>query len=211
MKRYNSLFKFTEEVAFADLYKSSMSVLTQHFAKETNQLMGAPTKHSKFIQAKFNTDKDYIIFIFLTERTPKYKDNFHTGIVDPDTWEIMPDNLYTIEIKVLGVISKLKQMTNNFQDELTNKMIEDVITQSYIQIWSDVPSFHWQGGNYYLSRLGGSIHPTDIPPKHWDKYHHKKQLLDKHSAGIINSYKFYIPQMRQTIKKYLGKTKQKTK
>ena len=215
MNKYQSIHikRFSEEVAFKDLYKKAMSDLTKYFAKETNKLMGSPTRHSKLIQAKFNPKKDYVTFIFATERTPKYKDNFNLGAVDSKTFKIMKDNLYTIEIRILNFFTLLQEELNNdiYQQEITNNSIENVLKSAYIKIWSDVPSFHWQGGNYNLSQLDGSIYPTDIPPKHWNNYHKGKQILDKHSAGIINSYKFYIPQMRMIIKKYLGVTKKKLK
>lgn len=208
IKKYNTL-ELREEVSFSKLYKNAMSAFTKNFASETSKLMGAPTRHSKLIQMKANEKKDYITFLFATERTPKYKDNFNMGVVNPQTFKILKDNLYTIEIRILDFFTLLNKELVSSDEPITNNTIESVFKKANVQVWSDVPAFHWQGCNYYLSQLDGSIHPTDIEPKHWDQYHRGQQLLDKHSGGIINSIAFYIPQMRMMIKKYFGITKKK--
>ena len=193
-----------EEFLLTDLMQNKgLSSFTKKFKKETDGLMGSASKHTKYVQMKVNRKKDTITFTFLTERTPKYPDNFHTQTTDFNKWKLNKDNLYTMEIKFLDVLNKLKEQ----KDTLSNKDIEDILLNAYIQVWSDVPSFHFQGNNYYMSLNNASIHPTSIPPKHWDQKHHGEQLLDKHLQGLINNIKFYIPQMRQSIKKYLGITK----
>jgi len=209
VKRYNYLLlkQFTESLRLSDLMKSaSMSDFTKKFSKETNKLMGNATNRAKLTQMKVNKAEDTVTFIWLTERTPKYKDNFHTMVSNPDKdFALQQDNLYEIDIKFLDFFKLLD--TRPDENEVTNKDIEDVLNVCDIQIWSDVPSFHWQGANYNLSMFDASIHPTTIAPKYWDKFHNENQLLDKHSASIINSIKFWIPQMRMSIKKYMGLTK----
>ena len=192
-----------EDFTLPDLMNNKgLSSFSKKFKKETDSLMGPASQHTKYVQMKVKRKAGTITFIFLTERTPKYKDNFHTTVTRTDKWKLGQDNLYTIEIKFLDLLNQVK---NN--PDLTNKEIDELFLKSRIQIWSDVPAFHWQGGNYYMSINDASINPTSIPPKHWDKKHHGEQLLDKHTQGVINSIKFYIPQMRQTLKKYLGMTK----
>lgn len=196
-----------ESLRLSDLMKSaSMSAFTKKFAKETNKLMGNATNRAKLVQMKVNKKEDYVTFIWLTERTPKYKDNFHTMISNPNkNFELEQSNVYEIEIRFLDFFKLLDTRPNN--DEITNKDIEDVLNNSDIKIWSDVPAFHWQGANYNLSLFDASIYPTNIAPKQWNKFHNEDQLLDKHSASILNSIKFWIPQMRMMIKKYMGITK----
>lgn len=209
MKLYKQLIKkrwlsirLEESLRFTDLMKSaSMSSLTKKFSKETNKLMGNPTNHTKLIQARVNKNEDYVTFIFATERTPKYKDNFNTQVVDPKTWTMHKDNLYTIEIRIMDFFALLDTRPN--KEEITNKDIEDVLFNADIKIWSDVPAFQFQGMNYNMTMFDASIYPENRPPSYWNKYHNSDQFLDKHSAGIINSIKYYIPQMRQMIKKYL--------
>jgi hypothetical protein len=189
-----------EDIKISDLMKSSMSAFTRKFNKETNKLMGNPTNHSKLVQAKANKKKDYIDFFWVTERTPKYKDNFNMRVVNPKTWKLHKDNLYTIQMRVFGIFELLKQ-----EKKLSDADIETALMLCNIKVFSDVPAWHYQGGNYNLSILNGSLFPTDIPPTYWNKFHHSDQFLDKHSAGIFQSIKFYIPQMRQIIKKSLNK------
>ena len=197
MKTYKQ--KLLEDVYFQDLMQNKgLSSFTKHYKKETDALMGAPTKHSKLIQTRFNEKKDYITFIFLTERTPKYKDNFNLQSVSSSNFKLQKDNLYTIKIRLLHIFEQLKQLQN-----ITNQDIENLLFNSQIQIWSDNPSFQYQGMNYNITQLDGAIYPENRPPRYWNKFHKGNQLLDKHTQGIINSIKFYIPQMRQIIKKYL--------
>lgn len=203
-ERYKKFF--TEELRLSDLMKSaSMSDFTKKFNKETNKLMGNPTNHSKLVQMKVNENEDSITFFWVTERTPKYKDNFNMQVVDPTNFTMYKDNLYTIEIKFLEFFSLLN--TRPDKNEITNKNIEEVLMNSDIMLWSDVPAYEFQGMNYNMSLFSASLYPENRPPNYWNKFHNSDQLLDKHAAGIVNSIKFYIPQMRMMIKKYMGLTK----
>lgn len=199
--------QFSEALRFSDLYKSAMSAFTKDFAKETSKLMGAPTKHSKLVQFKVNKKQDYVTFLWVTERTPKYDDNFNTQVVNPKTMTLQKDNLYTIEIRVLDFFKLLKTSPNK---PITNKDIEDVFKVADIKIWDDTPSFQFQGSNYILTTFDAAIYPETRPPKVWNtkiskygKTHNSNQFLSKHSAGIVTSIAFWYPIMRQMIKKYL--------
>lgn len=211
MKKYKKentkLFLIVEDIYFKDLIKNKgISFFTKKFKKETDKLMGSAARHSKLVQAKVNKSKDYIDFFWVTERTPteRYKDKFNLMAVTPLNWKLHKDNLYTIQIRLFNVFKQLEQIP---PEQITNNTIEKLLLNSQIKIWSDVPAFHYQGMNYHLSKVNGSIYPTNIKAKHWDKYHNGEQLLDKHTQGIINAIKFYIPQMRQILKSYLIKNK----
>ena len=65
-------------------------------------------------------------------------------------------------------------------------------------MFSTSPSFHWTSPNYFLSQLDGSIYPTDIAPKVWDKIR-GESFLDKHLAQLFSSIDFFIPQMAQKL------------
>lgn len=211
MKRYkfiedltlNDFICFEESIKLSDLTKATMSSFTKKFAKETNKLMGNPTNHSKLVDAKVNRKQGYIDFYWVTERTPKYKDNFNMEVVNPQNWQLYKDNLYTIQLRLLDILPLLQS-----QENLINDDIEKAIWTVDVKVWDDTPMFHYQGANYNLSTLDGSIYPTDIPPKYWNKFHNEYQFLSKHSAGIFQSIKFYVPQMRQVIKKYLRGNKE---
>jgi len=198
--------KFSENLRFTDLMKKvSMSDFTKKFSKETNKLMGAPTTHTKLKSMRVNKNKDYIIFVWKTKRTPKYDKKAPMKVVDPkDDFTLKSARVYTIEIKVIDFFKLLHTKPDG---DFTNQDIEEVFNVCDIQIWSNVPAYHWMGMNYNMSMFDASLYPTHIEPKHWDNYHNSDQFLDKHTAGVVNSIKFYIPQMRQMIKKYMGLTK----
>lgn len=204
--------KFSENLRFSDLMKKvSMSPFTLDYNKETNKLMGPPTTHIKLKSMRVNKKKDYVIFVWKTKRTPKY-DNKKMMAVDPkNNFNLKPAKFYTIEIKVLDFFKLLKTKPDN---NFTNKDIEEVFNVADVQVWSSVPAYQYQGMNYNMTLFDASIYPENRPPDTWNeleskygKTHNGYQLLDKHSAGLINSIKFYIPQMRMMLKKYLGLTK----
>lgn len=204
--------KFGENLRFSDLMKkASISLFTLDYSKETNKLMGAPTTHTKLKGIKVNKKKDYVIFVWKTKRTPKYNNKKQPmKAVDPkDNFQMKNANFYTIEIKVLDFFKLLKTKPDN---NFTNKDIEEVFNVADIQVWSSVPAYQYQGMNYHMTLFDASIYPELREPKIWNdlvsqygKTHNEYQFLDKHTAGVVNSIKFYIPQMRQMIKKYLDK------
>ena len=237
MKIYRNVFvngkRFSEALRFSDLMKRvSMSPFTLDYNKEKNKLMGAPARNVKLVgmtipQKKKRVKGDSsVTFIFRSNRTPKpeYK-NKKIQIVDPLNFGLQDaaKDVYTIEIRILDFFNLLNTNPNK---EITNKDIEEVLNVADVQIWSNVPAFQLQGMNYIMTMFDAAIHPEKRPPLRWNtlksrpiqgikgsggKQHNDNQFLDKHTAGIINSIKFYIPQMRMKLKKYLGLTKQKNK
>jgi len=201
--------KFSESLRFSDLMKmASLSPFTRDYNKETNKLMGNPTNHTKLKSAKFNIKKDYVTFIWKTKRTPKYPKGHKMKAYDPITKSLVPARQYTIEIRILDFFKLL----NTSPTDITNKDIEDVLKVADIQMFSSVPMFQFQGGNFNMTMFDASIYPEDRPPVYWNKVvskfgktHDEKQFLDKHSAGVVNSISFYIPIMRQIIKSFMLK------
>jgi len=201
--------RFSENLRFSDLMKmASLSPFTRDYNKETNKLMGNPTNHTKLKSMKINRKKDYITFVWKTKRTPKYSKNQKMKDVDPNTLELKPAKYYTIEFRVLDFFKWLGTTPN----DITNKDIEDVLKVADIQVWDSTPMWQFQGGNYNMSLFDASIHSETRPPKYWNtvvskfgKTHNENQFLSKHSAGVANSIKFYIPQMRQMVKSYMIK------
>jgi hypothetical protein len=178
---------------------AGLSDFTKRFSKEKNGLLGSASRSAKFVEVDINRQKDYIDFYFLSDATPKYPDNHEYKNAEIPSYALQknPSKTYTIIIRVLDFFKWL----GTTPSDITNKDIEDVLNSANIQIASDCPSYHWQGSNWVLSQFDGSIYPTSIPPNHWKKYHRDDNFLDKHTQGIINNIKFFIPQMRQKIKK----------
>jgi len=199
---YQQEFQLHENLRLSDLTKNAgISLFTGKFKKERDKLMGAASSYIKLIQGKVNKEKDYITFTFLTERTPKYKDNFNTKSVDPSSMTLKSDNVYEIEIRILDFFKTLQKRAD--QSDITDKDIEDVLLNSDLQWWSSVPAYEFQGNNFNMTKNNAAIYPELREPKVWNKHHGAEALLDKHSQSLANSIKFYIPQMRQMIKKYL--------
>ena len=199
---YQQEFQLHENLRLSDLTKNmGLSDFSKPFAKETNKLMGNAPSHSKLVQTKINKEKDYVTFMWVTARTPKYPNNQKMQAVDPENFELKPSPFYTIEIRILDFFKLLQQRAN--EEDITDKDIEDVMYKADIQIWDSTPSFQYQGSNYILTMFDAAIHPETREPKRWNKYHDDNNFLSKHGAQILTNIKFYLPQMRQMIKKYL--------
>jgi len=195
-----------QELKIADLTKNQgISDFTKPFKNELTKLKGSGATAAKLADIKYNLTNDYVTFIFLTERTPKYKDNFNLKAVDPNTFALNDDNVYEIHIRFLGIFDKITKFSKK-NKYITHKAIKELLKKSNLLIFSTVPSFHWAGANYWLSQLGGSLHPTDIYPKHWVKYHGEGQSrLDKHTQNIMNSMSFWLNPMATSVLKLYKK------
>ena len=194
-----------QELKIADLTKNQgISDFTKPFKNELTKLKGSGATAAKLADIKYNLTNDYITFIFLTERTPKYKDNFNLKAVDPNTWTFQDDNLYQIHIRFKGIFRKITDFSKK-RRYISQDTIKNLLRKCEILIWSDIPSFQFQGSNYLLSQLSAAIHPTDIPPKYWQRFHKNKNLLDKHTQNIINSMGFWLNPMATSVLKLYKK------
>ncbi len=198
---YEQEYGLKESLTINDLKKhSGISDFTYKFMKDRQKKKGAGNISAKLVKAKINIDSDYITLIFLSEPT----NTFDTKVTKPPTMELVSDNLYTQEIKYDKFFSLLKT-DPNFKD-LKSVSIDDikkVLKSGDIKVWCDDPSFYWMGMDYNISQLDAAIYPTDIPPKHWDKYHGGNQLVCKHLSLILQSIEFYVPIAAGMIYKYL--------
>ena len=77
-------------------------------------------------------------------------------------------------------------------------MVKNWLWATDFALWSNAPSFHWQGFNYNMSIMGASIHPTNIEPQHWDKIH-GDALIDKHLYDLFLHVPFFINQMASSL------------
>ena len=119
------------------------------------------------------------------------------GEVNPKTFKISKNSgkVYELQIKILNFWEWLDVFEG---EEITSKELKDILKVSDVQVFSTSPSFHWTSPNYFLSQLDGSIYPTDIAPKVWDKIR-GESFLDKHLAQLFSSIDFFIPQMAQKL------------
>jgi hypothetical protein len=171
------------------------SELTRHYSLERRGLMGNAPETTKLINIKVEKDKNYVTFYFLTEATEKYGPDYDYKDADPQKHfqlERDPSKLYEIQLRFYNYDKLLKQ------PQLTQVVAKQWLWSTDFAIWSNSPSFHWQGFNYNLSVLGAAIHPTDIAPHTWNKYH-GNALIDKHLFDLFIHIKFFINQMSSSL------------
>jgi len=123
--------------------------------------------------------------------------------VDPETFNLTKNRskTYEIQIKVLDFLDWLDVFS---EQKVTESDMKEILDTADIQVFSTSPSFHYQGFNYWLSQLDGSIYPTTIKPQRWDKIHGDGDaFVDKHLYGLMRQIKFFRNQMASMITKKL--------
>lgn len=200
--------KINEFLTFSALkHKDNISNLTKSFRKQRNELMGTENRLAKLIDVDINKQENYVQFYFLTEATVKaYPPEHKFFNVDPNNQFAMKQDIsktYTIMLRVLNFFDWLSTHPN--LKEITIKEIKEILEISNVKIFSDAPSFHWQGINWNLSQLDASIYPTDIAPKFWNKpnLHGDNAFLDKHTSGLLRSIDFFLNPMASMLTKKL--------
>lgn len=91
-----------------------------------------------------------------------------------------------------------QQESTLHEEGLTAYDIKYWLWHTDMAIWSNSPSFHWQGFNYNLSQLQAAIFPTDIEPQVWDKVH-GPALIDKHLYDLFVHMKFFLNNMAGSL------------
>jgi hypothetical protein len=185
-----SLTDFTSRPDFAQA-----SELTRNYSLERRGIMGTAPTTTKLVNIKIEKDLDYVTFYFLTEATEKYGPDYEYKDVLPDQnfrLERDPSKLYEIQLRFYKYSDFIKQ------PQLTQILAKQWLWSTDFAIWSNAPSFHWQGFNYNLSKLGASIHPTNIAPHVWNHYH-GNALIDKHLFDLFINIKFFINQMASSV------------
>jgi hypothetical protein len=199
--------RLQEFVTLSDLNTDqSISDFTSKTRKERNKALSTENKLAKLVDVILDTVKDYVTFVFHTgATTPIYRDDHkfkRTKPKDNHRLASNPEKRYEIYIRVLDFFSWLEAQDTG-KAAITRKDIKEVLSISNIQVYSTSPSFHWQGMNYNLSILDGSVYPTDIEPQRWDKVHGDDAFLDKHLYGLMRSIAFFENQMAAMLTKRL--------
>jgi len=205
MKRYKPIKKL-QELTLSDLKgDQGMSDLTLKFKKERNKLLGAESRIVKLIDVDIDETAKYVTFIWLTEVTPKYPKNYEYGEVNIEGNKEIVNNrskTYELKIRILDFFNWLGTYPNKI--EITEKDIKDIFDISDIQVSSNDPSWQFQGFNYHMSTIDGSIYPTNIPDPIWGPRHNNGDgLLSKHLQGLINGIDFWKSPMASMLTKKL--------
>jgi len=210
MKRYKSIKQKFQELTLSDLSSDQgMSSLTTKFKKERNKLLGAESRIAKLIDVEIDETARYITFIWLTEVTPKYPDNYKYGEVDIEgdkEIELNRSKTYELKIRIMNFFDWLDTYPEKI--EITENDIKDIFDVSDIKVSSNDPSWHWQGMNFYMSQIDGSIYPTKVPAPVWGPRHNTGDaLLSKHLQSLINGIDFWKSPMASMLTKKLKQRK----
>lgn len=204
------LLEYITLPALTDKQANVTSNLTKKFKDIRKDVQKTANVNTKLITTELEGND--VVFRFLTEATNAYGPDHKYGQVNPSTKEIEPNpsKTYEIWIKLLNVVGD-NGWIKAFDPEsetLTQKDIKDILDVSYVQIWSNAPSFHWQGMNFNNSQLDSAIFPTDIAPKQWNKKHGDGEaFLDKHLSQLIDQLPFFRNQMASALTNLLRKEK----
>jgi hypothetical protein len=216
-----------QELTIQDLAgKNTISDFTKAWLKDRNRTQGNAVKSMKLIDCVIDVNKNTIRFQFLSEATELNGKN----PIDPDKNSIVgnssyrdyaggkqdvnPDNkkiknnsskTYELWIEFGDILGKEGWLSVFDGEKISKKDMVDILDSSEkVKLWSSAVSFQYQGFNYWLSQLDGSIVPETRKPKRWDKVHGDGQaFLDKHLASLLNSIKFFSQQMAQKLNKKL--------
>lgn len=204
------LLEFVTLAAFKD--SNIISNITQTYKdirKGTGQVkvQGRTVANTANVNTKLITtelvDND-VVFKFLTEATEMYGPNHKFIQINPTTKEKEPNpsKTYEIWIKLLNVVGE-KGWLSAFDTEkevLTQKDIKDIFDVCNVQLWSNDPSFQYQGFNYWNTQLDASIFPEDRAPRFWNKKHGDGQaFLTKHLSQLIDQLPFFRNQMASAL------------
>lgn len=200
--------KLSEYLTLSDLKSHGMSDFTRTHRRTRTRAQGDENRLATLVDVDVNEQEDHVTFYFLTEATTAiYPDDHTYGEVDPDrSFTITPnaDRSYTLQIRILNFFEWLS--TYPEKSEITRQDIVEVFDTAYVQVFSDAPSFHWQGVNYYASQLDASIYPTDIAPRVWNADHlhgSGPYVADKHLGGLLRHISFFEQQMASMLTRKL--------
>jgi len=184
--------KFYEWVQLEDLRPElGISTFTKKFKDERTMEFGP--ENTLAVLEDMEQEGNDITFIWTTPAgspDPK-KVNDNHEIVDN------PEREYILKIKFIDFLL----LTNNHKvDSLED--FHEIALACNIQIDDNDPSFQWQGMNYNISQLDGSLNPTDIPPSYWRKFHHDDNFLSKFMQGLIDNLEFFYKPMMEMFNEY---------
>ena len=195
--------KLEEELRLSDFQKhAGLSDFTKKFKNIRQKKKGPSPKSARLVKLIVNRSKDYVTFVFYSSPT----DTPTAKVVNPKSgFKIGGEKpWYRQEIRILDFF-KWAKTTPGYKSakQLSLKELKDIFKVASIQVFCNDPSFHWQSFNWVLSQFDASIHPTDIAPKHWNKYHNDNGFVCKHLSMILNSIDFWLSPMASMLNNYL--------
>lgn len=191
---------------------------TSNFTKEKRRIRTHFYKGeniaSKYIECRYDSAHDSITFYFLTPATMKAHDSSYIcKETDPNrgfALKLNPSNTYTMEIKVLNFTEYLLGTRPDTMKNIpiTPKEIKECLETCYVQLHCSDPSFVYQGTQWWLDQLDGSIYHQPIAPQVWNKpglHGPDGNFLCKHLMGLINTIGFWLNPMASSATRELKK------
>jgi len=198
-----------ESVTLDDL-KGAASSMTKDFRSDRNKSTGTENRLSKLLQVNYQGGN--LRFTWLTSPTndsgvEKSKDpkspNRDIYNANPSDGKLTldPSKTYEMEIEIIDFDQWLDTYPKGY--EIKPQDFRDIFDVAYVKVWSNSPSFWWQGMCFRLTKTDGAIYPCDIPDNQWKNFHGVGALLDKHLLGLVNNIGFYFTAMSHMTNTYL--------
>jgi len=209
----NSLIEITlPELRNQDKYLSS---LTKKYKNKRKKIQGQGIKNTKFMGVDLIPETGSVLFTFLTEATeekdkkmdkelPKKEYDFVTGTLVDN-----PSHLYEIKIKIDNIFPNNAYTDISwlevFDGDITIDNLKEIFDVADIKLSSNDPSFQFQGFNYRLTNIDGSIYPEHRPDTFWVTKHGTNAYLTKHIAQLLDrgSFELFFNQMVSALRKKL--------
>jgi len=185
---------------------AAISAMTQKFRTQRRQMLGQEIVNVQLVATRYDQQDDWVEFQFKSVATPNTptkskSDPFANFSLHPN-----PPKVYILLVRLDKFFTWMLKTLPDGQP-LTIKDIKDAIRVCPVKLWSNCPSFHWQGFNYYLTQLNAAIHPTSIAPQYWNQpqFHGEDTFLDKHLTALIRNISFFFNNMAAMLNKNLQK------
>lgn len=192
-----------EDINLQQLQRAPISPSIKAFAAERLTVQGPVSQNTKLLSIMYNAQTDIMIFKFKAKATVnKYPDTQTYADVNPVSrppfaMEGNPDRAYDVWLGFYPFQKTLAPLIKTEAD-LTEQNVKVAFNKCMIKLWSNSPSFHYQGFNYNLSKQGAALFPTSQAPQRWDKIH-GNSLLDKHTLQVVTTLPFYMSQMARAV------------
>jgi len=192
-----------------------LSDLTKKYKGIRKGVQGQGVKNTKFIESELIKETGSAIFRFLVEATEegdkKMDANLPKKQYDFDKGELVnnPSHLYEIQIQVDNIFpnKSFKDISwlEVFDGDITIDSLKEIFDVADVRLSSNDPSFQFQGFNYRLTQIDGSIYKENRPDKFWVTKHGSNAYLTKHLAQVMDkgTFEVFFNQMVSSLKKKL--------
>jgi len=202
------IFSFTnnklEEITIPDLRNVDQytSSTTQKYKDIRKDFQGQGIKNTKLMDSQYIESTGSLRFIFLTESTEtKNKKSVDHSVAGEKKkqFDVGTDKLVDNPSKTYDMYLQLENVFPNSSydgiswletyngEEVDEKMMKELLDVADVKLFSNDPSFQYQGFAYRLTQLDASINKEDRPDTFWRSKHGNQGLLSKHFSQLLDS------------------------